>query len=191
MTRIVVGYDGGEQSHDALALGSVARGVDRRERDPATTFPHLLPRVDDEGSTTAFAPESDSIAGAFATSRAARARISSSWARPTVAPWAACFRAASVSCCSTTRPARWRSRHVATRTGSRNHLASSASHSTPPRRRGALCDSPRSSPALHQRCGACSASSSPSSSATSHTGRRRRNRTRASVGKPWRRSWTA
>jgi nucleotide-binding universal stress UspA family protein len=92
MTRIVVGYDGGEQSHDALALGSVARGVDRRERDPATTFPHMLPRVD-EGSTTAFARESDSIAGAFATSRAARARISSSRARPTVAPWAACFRA--------------------------------------------------------------------------------------------------
>src|SRR5215207_613417 len=62
MTRIVVGYDGSEQSHDALALGVLlAEWIDANVI-LATTFPHMLPRVDDEGSATTFARESDPIA---------------------------------------------------------------------------------------------------------------------------------
>ena len=62
MIRIVVGYDGSEQSHDALTLGVLlAEWIDANVI-LATTFPHVLPRVDDEGSATALARESDPIA---------------------------------------------------------------------------------------------------------------------------------
>jgi hypothetical protein len=54
MTRIVVGYDGSEQSHDALGLGVLLAEWIDANAILATIFPHMLPRVDDEGSADGF-----------------------------------------------------------------------------------------------------------------------------------------
>lgn len=61
MTRIVVGYDGSNQSHDALALGASIAGSTGAQVVLATAFPHMLPSVDRERYATSLAHESDPL----------------------------------------------------------------------------------------------------------------------------------
>jgi hypothetical protein len=116
MTRIVVGYDGSEQSHDALVLGVLlAEWID------ANVILQRPSRICSRESTTR-APRRLSLPSRTPSPgpsrhREQRGRGSRRRGLDPPAPWAACFRAASVSCCSTTRPGRWRSPRGATWTG--------------------------------------------------------------------------
>lgn len=61
MTRIVVGYDGSNQCHDALTLGATIAGSTGAQVVLAMAFPHVLPSVDRERYATSLAHESDPL----------------------------------------------------------------------------------------------------------------------------------
>ena len=62
MARVVIGYDGSEQSHDALALGVWLAEWIEADVVLATAFPHMLASVDHERYATALAHQSDPLA---------------------------------------------------------------------------------------------------------------------------------